>query len=487
VSAQLEEAQTALQTSHRSNRDDADSATLRSELARQAAYTRTLEASQVRLESELSKLRKKEGVIAVVEEKLRGAERKVEHMSVRVGELEGEKIKLERELRELKKVLERTQNMGGGAGDASFASMKDDVSDISAVDASTTAALSRLRLQHATLLDELSTTRATLSATTAQLSSLSAQLEETKKEVDEKTTELEAEKEGKKRLERRVRDVEGEVEFLRAMVVSYQQEQQQVQQQVQQPQDGGLATPYGLDGTANSAHIAALTTQLTHLTSLTVSLQASNKDLHAELDAMSAKVKVKETTGEQVRELKAELDDLRSRTLQAETELAASQTELADLTAQLEAAEQRLFELTGAIAAGTHVPPGVRVLSMAGNPAQKWAEERKEAVERLRRENEALLGRVKVLEDQLEGAGGVGAGAAMTNAATGGPHEDLVPRESWAAEREERERLEDVVKQREKRLVRLQDVSLSTCRPALWELELEYDRNRLSLPCSRLS
>jgi mitotic spindle assembly checkpoint protein MAD1 len=483
VSAQLEEAQMALQTSHRSNRDDADSATLRSELARQAAYTRTLEASQVKLESELSKLRKKEGVIAVVEEKLRGAERKTEHMNVRVGELEGEKTKLERELREMKKVLERTQHMGGGgAGDASFASMKDDISDISAVDASATAALSRLRLQHATLLDELSTARATLSATNAHLSSLSAQLEETKKEAGEKTTELESAKEGKRRMERRVRDVEGEVEFLRAMMVSYQQEQQQVQQ----PPDGGLATPSGLDGTANSAHIAALTTQLTHLTSLTASLQASNKDLHAELDAMSAKVKGKETTGEQVRELKAELDDLRSRTLQAETELAASQTELADLTAQLEAAEQRLFELTGAIAAGTHVPPGVRVLSMAGNPAQKWAEERKEAVERLRRENEALLGRVKVLEDQLEGAGGVGAGATMANAATGGPHEDLVPRESWAAEREERERLEDVVKQREKRLVRLQDVSLSTCRPALWELELEYDRNRLSLPCSRL-
>ena len=64
-------------------------------------------------------------------------------------------------------------------------------------------------------------------------------------------------------------------------------------------------------------------------------------------------------------------------------------------------------------------------------------------MDRLKSENEALLKRLKDLEDtgvKLEGA------------------EDLVPRESWDQVVREKQDLEGEVKQKEKRLLRLQQV-----------------------------
>ncbi len=107
--------------------------------------------------------------------------------------------------------------------------------------------------------------------------------------------------------------------------------------------------------------------------------------------------------------------------------------------------EQTLFELQGEIGGGRHIPPGVRVLSLRENPASQWEDLSKRAMDRLKDENEALLKRLKQLED-----GGV--------RVAGGPDEDLIPRESFEVVTREKEELQEALKQKEKRLIRLKQV-----------------------------
>lgn len=127
---------------------------------------------------------------------------------------------------------------------------------------------------------------------------------------------------------------------------------------------------------------------------------------------------------------------------------ALSETEVAleKQLARVEQLEQTLFELQGEIAAGHHVPPGVRVLSLKQNPAQEWSDLRQAVMNRLKGENEALIKRLKELEEN---------GSGKASSVQGG---DLVPRESWEVVNKEKTELEDVVKQKEKRLLRLQQV-----------------------------
>lgn len=119
----------------------------------------------------------------------------------------------------------------------------------------------------------------------------------------------------------------------------------------------------------------------------------------------------------------------------------------------MEELEQRLFELGGEIGSGRHIPPGTRVLALRQNPAQEWADTRKEVLDKLKEENEALLVRLKDLEEN-----GVRADFADKQQQGEGDHELFVPRQSWEALRHEKNELEEIVKQKEKRLLRLQQV-----------------------------
>ena len=69
-------------------------------------------------------------------------------------------------------------------------------------------------------------------------------------------------------------------------------------------------------------------------------------------------------------------------------------------------------------------------------------------MDRLKGENEALIKRLRELEDS-----GHRTGAAEGN--------DLVPRQSWEVVNKEKTELEEVVRQKEKRLLRLQQVRVS--------------------------
>lgn len=115
---------------------------------------------------------------------------------------------------------------------------------------------------------------------------------------------------------------------------------------------------------------------------------------------------------------------------------------------KVEALEQTLFELRGKIGAGNHVPPGMRVLCLRDNPAQQWSDLRQSVMDRLKSENEALMKRLR----DLESSGVVDAQVGTSRG------EELVPRESWEVLHKEKEELEEIVKQKEKRLLRLQQV-----------------------------
>ena len=95
--------------------------------------------------------------------------------------------------------------------------------------------------------------------------------------------------------------------------------------------------------------------------------------------------------------------------------------------------------------AGNHIPPGVRILSLKQNPAQEWSDLRQAVMDRLKGENEALIKRLRELEES-------------GHRKEGGSGDDLVPRESWEVVSTEKTELEEVVKQKEKRLLRLQQV-----------------------------
>jgi mitotic spindle assembly checkpoint protein MAD1 len=118
---------------------------------------------------------------------------------------------------------------------------------------------------------------------------------------------------------------------------------------------------------------------------------------------------------------------------------------------ELDSLTQKLFDLGGEVAGGRHVPPGVRVLSLRDNPAQQWTDTREIVLNQLREENDALLRRLAELERDRP------SDVAVTMAVGAG----MVPRESWELVNREKRDLEKELQQKEKRLLRLQQVFTS--------------------------
>lgn len=120
---------------------------------------------------------------------------------------------------------------------------------------------------------------------------------------------------------------------------------------------------------------------------------------------------------------------------------------------QIDKLEQTLFELQGEIGGGRHLPPGVRVLSLRDNPASQWDDLSRKALDRMKEENEALLNRLKEVESQV--------GSGPKRSVADGDEDDLVPRKSFEVVVSEKEELEEMLKQKEKRLLRLKQVCLT--------------------------
>jgi len=169
-------------------------------------------------------------------------------------------------------------------------------------------------------------------------------------------------------------------------------------------------------------------------------------NLTKEMDALGGGDPRSLGSGRSRKALAEEAEMARAGKAQVENALAEAESASEKHLERIEQLEQTLFELRGEIGAGHHVPPGVRILSLKQNPAQEWSDLRQAVMDRLKGENEALIKRLKELEESGHGTTG------------GARGDDLVPRESWEVVNKEKTELEDVVKQKEKRLLRLQQV-----------------------------
>ncbi|KAG6917646.1 hypothetical protein DXG01_001753 [Tephrocybe rancida] len=410
-----------------------DEAVIQAELHRQTTYLRDLERTNTRLTGELTRLRERNVSVAVLQEEKRALEGKLgamEGLRARVAELE-------------------LQLQSKSSSTLSKSTSKND--------AAAAHALSAMRLTHTQLLSEHGTTLEQLATTKAELSAAEAQLAEAHSAFDA----LEAEKDD---LERQLVGIEGkwqaansESKFLQELVVgellyefslaSYthsdsSQESYRAESNVPHETPGSTPAP------AAPAYLEALLN----------GYQALKE--HEERDRASRDETMQQSQGLQLKETETALEREREKVKESEERVTTLAGEQTAHLAQIDALEQELFELRGEIAGGRHVPPGVRILQLADNPESRWAEMRQAALDRLKSENEALLNRLRELgarapptdkgqkpSDGEDGSVGAEGGTA-----------DLVPRASFELVNREKVELEEELRQKEKRLLRLKEV-----------------------------
>ncbi|TFY57806.1 hypothetical protein EVJ58_g6803 [Rhodofomes roseus] len=413
--SELDEASAANESFSQNVADEETWAVVRAELSRQAEYMRTLEATNTKMSTELAVLRERHASVEVLKEQKRALERKAQGAE----ELRERVVRLEAELEAARRERE------------TWASENAQPSTPSKTPVSVTKALSDLRLSYASLLEEHGSTTATLRRREAEIADADQRITEAEASVEALQADVRTLKAEVARKERGKELAEREVSFLQAMVASFTAEES--------AQNG-----VDLDELASD--------RLQHLESLVVDYKATVRELQRELDARNKDGVVKGGSAA-LKRLQEELEA--ERTVKEELQAALDKAEQVATAheEQIENLEQTLFELRGEIGAGRHLPPGVRVLSLRDNPAQQWMDISQAAMDRLKKENKALMKRLKELEDGgARVSGQMGAGEAKE----GTVPEGMVPRESWEVVNREKAHLEEELKQKEKRLLRLQ-------------------------------
>ncbi|CAA7263882.1 unnamed protein product [Cyclocybe aegerita] len=392
------------ETAVRQASEEESMSVVREELHRQAAYLRNLETTNAKLTVELNSLRERNTSIEVLREEKRGLERKVATLD----ELRTKVVKLEAEVEAGRKEREEW------------------ASKPSTTSVSMTQTLTDLRLNHARLLEDHGATAALLRQREAELADLERREAQSQQAIQTLEQNLRLTREQVGRRETRASLAEREVSFLQTLLASYN---------------------------AEEAHLDEVHTdeakvqRIQQLEALLLDYKATNEQLAKEIDALGGSTSALDH-GHNRQELAAEVEKERLEKVALQKQLNDFEAETKQNLDKIEELEQTLFELRGEIAGGRHVPPGVRVLSMTDNLEQQWFDLRQAAMDRLKGENEALMKRLKELEES-------GARAAQN------PGDELVPRESWELVNREKLELEDVVKQKEKRLLRLQQIFTS--------------------------
>ncbi|GBE85486.1 MAD-domain-containing protein [Sparassis crispa] len=404
LQAQLDDLADAQDTSMQHTSDDEDWTVVRAELHHQAEYMRTLEGANSRMSTELAALRERQASVEVLKEQKRELERKVkdaENVREKVARLEAELEAARREREE-------------------WAQENAQPSTPSKTPVSVTQSLTNLRLTYARLLEEHGSNLAQLRRRELELSDAERIAEETNSALENAEAEVRTLQTELQRAEHNAELTDREAAFLRAMVTSFTAE----------------------EATQGGVHVEeALPNRVQHLETLVADYKKTIQSLTKELRELGD-----EPGGAHARhELQDEVEH--EKAARAEAEKAQRDAEVASEKhlEQIEELEQKLFDLGGEIGAGRHLPPGVRVLSLRDNPAQQWQDLSQAAMDRLKGENEALLKRLKELE-----ASGARSGQ------SGG--EELVPRESLEVANKEKTRLEDELRAKDKRLMRLQQV-----------------------------
>lgn len=408
----LDQLEAANDSSSQKRDEDQNWSIIRDELHRQAAHMRALETTNTRLNAELGMYKDRHYNIEVLREEKHALERKVEVME----ELRERVVSLEAQVEVARQ--ERQE----------WANKSNEISTPSKPSLSVVQNLSELRLTHARLFEEHGATLAILRSREAEL----AKTQESLAEAQSTITALHAEVRGLKdkvtRRDQRTQLAERELGFLQALVASYTAE------------EGVRDTP-GPD--------SSLVQRVQQLEQSLHEYKTLNNQLQVDLDAVDAEenlVGVRQTR----KELRTELELQKANVAKAGKELEDARATVKTHEDKVEELEQTLWELRGKIGAGQHVPPGMRVLCLRDNPAQQWNDFRQSVVDRLKSENEALIKRLR----ELEGCRALGQSVASESLKS----EALIPRESWDVLDKEKKELEEVVKQKEKRLLRLQQV-----------------------------
>ncbi|CAE6352193.1 unnamed protein product [Rhizoctonia solani] len=279
--------------------------------------------------------------------------------------------------------------------------------------------VTKLRVQNAQLLDQVGELKSNARRVKSKSGGTNNVLGRESEDVDDAEDDSEAQ----------IADLETEIDRMRGIIAALQVKVR-VGSEERKVLRGILSTTYADADDALTARVEQLEKLL------------EEKDAEAGADSvdMSMRSQIGDATFSTVR-----WEAIREREKREKVE-----EEMADLTKQIEAyeetierLEQTVFELRGEIAAGTHDEPGTRTLQLADNPEARWFAMREEEVGRMKEEISVLRTRI------TEGGSGV------ATAADGG---DGVPRETYENLQREKEELEEVVKQKEKRLLRLKSV-----------------------------
>ncbi|KAJ7481691.1 spindle assembly checkpoint component Mad1 [Mycena latifolia] len=416
IQVQFQELSTAPAPSN--EQENSDMAVVREELHRQASYLRTLEATNARLTTELAVLRERHTSIEVLREEKRGLERKLQPLEA----LRERVVKLEAQVeagRQERETWARNQEISGAS--------------TSTPPVSLTQNLAALRLQHAQLLEDHGATSALLRTKEAELADAERRVVDAQDTIERLESEVGLLADKAARCEQRASLVDREVGFMKALLSSYSLEEANKE-------------PAGAPVDGSSARAE----QIQQLEALLEEYKAANTRLSQQVND-AARREPAEVAEARVRELDAE----RAARSAAQEALDVSLAEAKAQQETIDRLEQELFELSGEIAGGRHVPPGVRVLSFVDTPElllRDAPQAREAETARVREENAALLQRIAALQ----------AGGARADESAGESEgEHLVPRESWDAVCKERDELQKVVRQKETRLKRLQEVFAS--------------------------
>ncbi|CAE6447710.1 hypothetical protein ACGC1H_003364 [Rhizoctonia solani] len=277
--------------------------------------------------------------------------------------------------------------------------------------------VTKLRVQNAKLLDEVGELK-------SDVGKVKSKTGRTNNVLGREGEDDEAENDSEAQIE----DLETEIERMRGMVAALQVKVR-IGSEERKVLRGILSTTYSDADDALAARIE----QLEKL------LEQRDAEAADTVD-MSMRSQVGDATFSTVR---WEATREREKREKVEEEMAELTQQIAAYEETIERLEQTLFELRGEIAAGTHDEPGTRTLQLADNPEARWFAMREEEVGRMKEEINVLRARM------TEG------GVSVATAASGG---DGVPRETYENLRREKEELEEVMKQKEKRLLRLKSV-----------------------------
>ncbi|KAL1660964.1 spindle assembly checkpoint component Mad1 [Schizophyllum commune] len=311
------------------------------ELARQTTYISTLERRNERLASEVDALRARHASVEVLREENRSLQKKVkavDELREALGQAEAERDHWQ-------------QQASAKSGDSTQA-------------AELAAEVSKLRGAQAQLADDLGNKSAALRVKQTELMVMAGELDAAKRELDAAKSEIDELKDKERRLNDRVTLGEREIGFLKSMVSTYEREQDNA--------PGGDES-MSVDGDSSTAISPAATLRIQSLEELLAEYKSTNEKLAAEVAR----------AGENPSDLFQQTEHLRA-------ELKASEEKHAETLEQLDQLEQTLFELGGEIAGGRYVPPNTRILTATDSPEANWFAARTEALEALKKENEAL-------------------------------------------------------------------------------------------------